>query len=113
MQRHWHDDVGVGNHVLAGPRHHAPQRQRQLDPVAVFESVHQLAGNTIVAGDRAGAAEDRRVGHGGRRQKRRAQIDRKRRAEPLAERPLDEADAAPTLGAQAMRIGHRAPARDA
>jgi hypothetical protein len=68
---------------------------RQLEPVPVFEPVHEAAGSVVVARHRTGALEYRRVGDGGRREQRHAEVNLERRPEPLAERALDKAHLAP------------------
>ena len=51
-------------------------------------------------GDGAGAGEDRRIGDRLRREEPLAEVLLERRAEPLAERPLDEAHGAPAARAE-------------
>ena len=113
MQRDRDDHVRVEQELRPGTGHHGAERPRQLDAVAVFEPVHEPARGLVVTGDGAGAPEHGRIGDGGRRQQRDPEIDLERRAEALAERPLDEAHLAPAARAQGVRLAGRRRAGDA
>ena len=95
------------------PRHHDPERPGELQPIAVFQPVHEGLGRLVVAGDGPRPVEDGRVGDGGGREERHAEIDREGRAEPLAEGALDQGEPAPAAGAKPVRLGRRAAAGDA
>ena len=55
-----------------------PERPGELQPVAVFQPVHQQARGAVIFRHRPGALEDRRIGDGGRREQGLAEIDRRR-----------------------------------
>jgi hypothetical protein len=71
------------------------------------------AGDLVVARDRPRTLEHRRLGDGGRRQQRHAEVDREGGAEPLAEGPLDKGDLRPAAGAEHMGLPRRAATADA
>ncbi len=54
--------VGVGEQLAAGARHPAAHHRREIEPVAVFEGMHQRAGDVVVAHRGAGAVIGRRIG---------------------------------------------------
>jgi hypothetical protein len=54
MQRDRHERVRIAGEFPAGLGHPAAYHGREIDPVAVFEAVHQLAGDIVVAHCRAG-----------------------------------------------------------
>jgi hypothetical protein len=99
VERHRNDEVGLRQELGAGPRHHGAQSFGQLDPVAVFQPVDEGAGRSIVVSRRAGALENRRIGHGGRRQEGHPEVHRERGAEALAIGPLDQSQARPAARA--------------
>ena len=76
--------------LAPGARHPAAQHRREVEPVAVFEGVHQRAGDIVVAHRGAGAVVGRRIGDRLHRQDAGAGIVGERNAEPLAIRRLDE-----------------------
>ena len=105
MQRDGDDEFRLRDELRPGERrHHPPERSGEVEPVAVFEALHQHPGGLVVMGDGAGAPEDRRVGDRGGRQERRAQVDGEGRSEALAKGSFDEAQTRPAPGAE--RIGH-------
>ena len=113
MERHRHDDLGIGEELGAGAGHHGAERPAKLEPVAVFEAVDELAGDVVIARRGAGPLEHRRIGDRGRRQQGHAEIDRERRAEALAIGPLDELDVRPAAGAERVRLAGCPAAADA
>lgn len=113
MQRHGQDEVGIGDEVAPGLRHHPAQCERQLDAIAIFQAMDQLARRAVEAADGPRPGEDRRIGDRRGREQAGAEIDGKRRAEALAIRPLDEADATPASRAQGLGLTGRGLAGDA
>ncbi len=51
MQRHRHDQIGLGDQLMACAQHHRAHGPRQLQPVAIFQPVDQLARHLAIAGD--------------------------------------------------------------
>ncbi len=113
MQRHRRDDIAIDDKFPPRQRHHAGKGNRQLGPVAIFQAVHESARCVAIAADGARAGENRRIGDGLRRKELAANIDGKRRPQPLADRPGDKAHSAPARGAERMRLGGRGLAGDA
>jgi hypothetical protein len=73
----------------------AAEHRRQIEPVAIFERVHQGARNLVKARRGAGAVIGRRVGDRLHRQDARTGIVDERHAEPLAIGPPDEGELRP------------------
>ena len=114
MQRHRNDGVRVGENVGAGPRHPGPERRGEFASIGILEPMHQAARRPVLeARHRARAPEDRRIGDRLRRQQPRPEILLERRAEPLAERPLDEAHRPPAGGAKRVGLAGRRAAGQA
>ena len=111
MQRHRHDGVGLGEELAAGIRHPAAHGGREVEPVAVFEGVHELARDVVVAHRRAGAPVGRRIGDRLHRQHAGAGIERERDAEPLAIGRRDERELRPAGRAQALAADRLAAGR--
>ena len=104
MQRHRHDEIGIGQELGAGARHPGAECRRKIEPVAKFEPVRQGAGHIVIADRGAGPLIDRRVGDRRGRNEPRAHLDRKWRPQPLAIGPLDQAKPRPASGAQGARF---------
>jgi len=104
MQRHRHERVGIVGQLAPGPRHPAAHGRRQIEPVAVFERMHERARDVVVAHRRAGAGEGGRMGDRLGRQHAGPRVVAERRAQPLAERRRDERQLRPARGAQAAVI---------
>jgi hypothetical protein len=107
VQWHRNQRICFGEQFASGARHPPPHQRRQIEPVAVFEVVHQRAGDIVVAYRGAGAVTGRRIGDGFHRQQRRPRIVEERDTEPGAVRRLGEGEFRPAGGAQADAIAKR------
>ena len=107
MERHRHDDGGLGNQVAAGAEHPARHPGGEIEPVAVLQAVNKRARDIVVRSDRAAAIERRWVGDrlGGKSS--RPKIVRKRDAEVGAIRLLDDTELRPASGTQRAAARHR------
>ena len=90
MQRHWHQRIGVGEQLAAGPCHPSPHGRREVEPVAVFQGMDELARDLVVAHCRAGPVIRGRIGNRLHRQQARPGIEGERNAESLAIGRRDE-----------------------
>jgi len=102
VQRHRDDSVGLGQKVAAGMAEPAPHHWRKVEPVAIFESVHQGARNLVEAYRGAGPMIGRRVGDRFHRQDARSRIVDEGNAEPLAIGPGDERELRPAYWAEPL-----------
>jgi len=100
MQRHTHDGIAVGQHLPAGPGHPARHHRRQVGAIAVFEVMHQIAGDALVHRDTAQPVEHRWMGDRFGRQHAGARIMTEGRTEHLAIGTVDEPDRRPAAGAK-------------
>jgi hypothetical protein len=90
VQRNRHQRVGLLKQFLAGPRHPAAHRRRQIGAVLVFQGVHQRAGDVVVTHRGAGALIGRWIGDRLHRQQSGPGIVDERDAEFWTERRRDE-----------------------
>ena len=104
VQGNRHQHVGLGEQFLAGARHPAAHRGRQIGAVLVFQRMHQRAGDVVIAHRGAGALVGRRIGDRLHRQQFRAGIVDKGNAEPRTERRRDERQFRPARRADALAI---------
>ena len=100
VQRHRHQRVGLAQERAPGIRHPAAHGGREVEPVAVFERMHQRARDLVVAHRGAGAVIGRRIGNRFHRQDAGTGIVGERDAEPLAVGRGDERQLGPAGGAQ-------------
>ena len=100
VQRHRNEGVGVGEELAAGMRHPASHHRREVEPVAVFQRMDELARDIVVAHGGAGAVIGRRIGDGFHRQEAGPAIETERDAEPLAIGRRDERELGPARRAQ-------------
>ena len=108
VQRHRHQRVGLAQERAPGVRHPAAHGGREVEPVAVFEGMHQRARDLVVAHRGAGAVIGRRIGDRLHRQDAGSGIVGERDAEPLAVGRGDERELVPSRSRTARR---RRPAR--
>ncbi len=101
VQRHRHERVGVRQQFAPGARHPAAHGGREVEPVAVFEGMHERARDVVVAHGGARAVIGRRIGDRLHRQHAGAGIVGERNAEPLAIGRRDERELRPAGRAQA------------
>ncbi len=90
MQRHRDERIGLGQEFASGARGPAAERRRQIEAVAVFERMHQRAGDIVITHRGAGSCVGRRIGDRLHREEARAGIVGEGNAQPLAIRPCDE-----------------------
>ena len=109
VQRHRHDGVGVGEQLAPGIRHPASHGRGEIEPVAVFQGMDELARDVVVAHGGARAMIGRRIGDRLHRQQARPAVERERNAEPLAIGRRDEGELATSRPRTDRR---RRPARD-
>ena len=108
VQRHRHDDIGLGDQLGAGPQHPACHPRREVGAVVVFQALHHLARDAGIGDRRTRPLEGRRVGDRLGRQETLAHVVRERRAHHRAPWPLEEAELRPAGAAQ--RAGLARPA---
>ena len=118
VQRHGDQHIGVIEQFGAGAGHPAAHRRGQFIAVAIFQAMDQQARRPLLeARDGARARENRRIGHGGRREETPAfagrQIGLERRSQSFAIGALDEAHGAPAFRAEAAMRGDGAAAGEA
>ena len=111
MQRHRHQRIGLVQQFAAGARHPAAHGGREIEPVAVFQRMHQRARDLVVAHRGARPVVGRRVGDRLHRQHARAGIVGERNAEPLAIGRRDERELRPAGRAQAVAADRLAAGR--
>ncbi len=109
VQRHRDDGVGLGEQFAAGIGHPAPHHRGEVEPVAVFEGVHELLGDVVVADRGPRPLVGRRIGDCRGREPTRSIVwwsvlEREGGAEPGAIRRRDEAKLAPASRAQAGAV---------
>jgi hypothetical protein len=107
MQRDRHERIGIGGEFPPGTRHPAAHHGRKIEPVAVFEAVHQFARDVVVTDGGAGAIVGGRVGDRLRRQEPRTGIVGEGNAETRAVGRLDEMQFRPAFRAQGSAIAQR------
>ncbi len=108
-----HKILRISDQFGTGTMHHARHGDRERHLIAEFQPMHHFSRHALVSRDHARPVVDWRFGYRGRRQERAAKVDGEWRSQPLAERPRDKADAAPTAGAEPMRFADRSGAGDA
>ena len=101
VQRHRNQHVGLGKQFLAGARHPAAHRRREIGAVLVFQRMHQRPRHVVIAHRGAGARIGRRIGDRLHRQQAGTGIVDKGNAEPRAERRRDERQFCPARRADA------------
>ena len=101
MQRHGHNDIGRLHAAIAGAQHPSGHHRREIGAVAVFQRMHENAGEVIVECDGAQPVEGWRAGDGVGAENAGAEIVREGRAEHFAIGPLDEGELGPAMGAEA------------
>src|SRR5262252_4209742 len=111
VQRHRNDGVGVGKQLAAGTRHPASHGRGEVEPVAVFKGMDELARDIVVAHGGAGAAIRRRIDDRFHRQEARSAIEGEWDAEPLAIGRRDERELGPADGTQTRAVDRLATGR--
>src|SRR5262245_38630103 len=111
VQRHRNDGVGVGKQLAAGTRHPASHGRGEIEPVAVFQGMDELARDIVVAHGGASAVIRRRIGDRFHRQETRSAIEGERDAEPLAIGRGDERELGPADGTQTRAVDRLATGR--
>lgn len=90
MKRHGNDEIGLRDQFGPGGGHHAGHRPAEIEPVAVLQTVDEVAGRTVIERHSAGAPEHRWFGDGaGTEQRADAEVEGERRPEALTVGPLD------------------------
>ena len=102
VQRHRQEQIGLPCEVAARMRHPAAHDRGEIEPVGIFQGVHQGAGGVVETDRRACPGIGRRVGDRLQGEDPGARIERKRNAEPLAIGRRDEGELGPAGGAQAL-----------
>jgi hypothetical protein len=62
VERHRNDHVDVGEEFAAGADHPVCHEGGEIEPIAIFEAMHQIAGNLVESRDRPAPPERRRIG---------------------------------------------------
>ena len=62
MQRDRHQRVGLGGELAAGTGHPLAHGGGEVQPVAIFQGMHEVAGDVVETHRGAGAAIGRRIG---------------------------------------------------
>jgi hypothetical protein len=104
MQRHRDERVSLGNKLASGKREPAPHHRRKIEPVAIFERMHQRPGNFVETHRGAGALIGRRVGYCLHRQNAGTGIVDEGDAEPLTIGSGDERKLRPTAGTESDAV---------
>ena len=103
--------IGVRQQFAPGARHPAAHGGREVEPVAVFQRMHQRARDVVVAHRGAGPVIGRRIGDRLHRQHARAGVVGERNAEPLAIGRRDQRELRPARRAQAVAADRLAAGR--
>jgi hypothetical protein len=111
MQRHRNQRIGVGEQVAAGPCHPSSHGRREVEPVAVFQGMDELARDLVVAHCGAGPVIRGRIGNGLHRQQAWPGVEGERNAKTLAIGRRDERELGPADRAQAGALDGLATAR--
>ena len=111
MQRHRHQRVGAFKQLAAGARHPLAGGRREVEPVAVFQRMHQCARDLVVAHRSARPVVCRRIGDRLHGENARAGVVHERDAEPLAIGRCDQRQLGPARGAQAAAADQLAAGR--
>src|SRR5499427_1272056 len=111
VQRHRNDGVVVSKQFAAGTRHPASHGRGEVEPVAVFQGMDELARDIVVAHRRAGAIVGWRIGDCFHRQEAWPAIEGERNAEPFAIGRRDERELGPAGWTQTRTVDRRATGR--
>ena len=104
MQRHRNQRVGLGKKPASGKRGPTSHHRREIEPVAIFERMHQRAGNFVEAHRGAGPLIGRRIGYCLHRQNAGTGIVDEWDAEPLAIGSGDERKLRPAAEAESVAL---------
>src|SRR6516164_8522909 len=111
VQRYRNDGVAVSKQLAAGTRHPASHGRGEVEPVAVFQGMDELARDIVVAHRRAGAVVGWRIGDRFHRQEAWPAIEGERNAEPLAIGRRDEGELGPASRTQTRAVDRLATGR--
>ncbi len=101
MQRDGRQEIGVGQHIGARPRHPTGDRPGELGAVGIFEPMGERARRPVLEPrDRPGARKHGRISHRLRGDQALPEVLLEWRPQPLAKGPLDESHRAPAARAE-------------
>ena len=107
MQRHRHQGVGFAEDLAPGPRHPLAHGGGEVEPVAIFERMHEVAGDIVEAHRGAGAPIGGRIGDRLHGENAGAGIIGERNPEAFAIGRGDERDLGPARRAQPAAAADR------
>ncbi len=111
MQRYRNKCVRIRQQLAPGPRHPASHGGREVEPVAVFQCMHERPRDIVVAHRGAGPVIGRRIGDRLHRKDAGAGVIGKRNAEALAIGRRDQRKLRPARRAEAVAANRLAAGR--
>lgn len=107
MQRHRNYGIGRSDSAIARPDHPFRHHWREIGPVTILQSMHEIACDAVVDGNGAQTIEDRRIGDRLGRYRSLPMIMGKRQAEDFAIGPLDQLKCRPAGCADGPVAAHQ------